>query len=79
MREESASLDEQAMHPSLKANLRRANEHLDEALLWLHQPQADTRQSILTLVDMGLELADYELSAVRKARSLFGPDGMTIG
>jgi hypothetical protein len=61
-------------HQSLKNMVQLAIRDLDESLQWLEQPGIDRRPSMLQVVDMTIELAEWRLSVVHEIVKERGAD-----
>jgi hypothetical protein len=78
-RTEATQQLERAQHETMKDQLQFALRDLEEAELWLSQPNIDSRPSIQQVVRLILELAGWRINIVKDALDKFGPDAMMMG
>lgn len=71
-------LDE-ATQQSIKEQVRLAMRDLDEAALWLEQPDVDKRPEIIDIIDLNLGTATRRLQIVDDALAKHGPDATFNG
>jgi len=76
---DAARLLSAANDESLKEMVRLSIRDLDEATLWLRQPNVDARPVILAIVDLATNLATGRLDAVDNALRTYGPNAIVIG
>jgi hypothetical protein len=73
-RPEAERLAALVKHQSLQEMVQLAVRDLDEGLQWLKQPGIGRRPSILQIVDMTTELAEFRLSVVHEIVKERGAD-----
>ena len=68
-----------ATHDTMKTHIVLALRDLDECVLCLGQERADSRPTILTLVDRLIDVAELRLGMVDQALADYGPGANVIG
>ncbi|MGE0705212.1 MAG: hypothetical protein AB7P22_14875 [Vicinamibacterales bacterium] len=58
--------------------LRSALRDLDEAVLWLRQPNVDRRPGVLTIPVLAVSTAEAKLEQVQRAIDAYGPGAEKI-
>jgi phytoene/squalene synthetase len=68
-----------AEQESLKREVEMARRDLRDAHHYLQESNVDARPSVLSIVHLTIQLADYRLQAVDRALKMYGPTAMMIG
>jgi hypothetical protein len=79
LRSDAAKLLDKAKHRTLQEQIRLARLDLDDAFDRLHEPRADTSESILTIADMSITLATWRLNTIGDALRRNGPHAKISG